>query len=228
MSSNVTDERAVITIEVELKSEVTGDPTGVVAEHDPFLSGISGLSKDEFEDIVAEAVNEAIQEQIEDALEEEGIDSQTLQNMAGIAKDIDSKGISNVRNLAKNPEAFMENTFLSTIAKAGPHGALVAAIITTVAGSPAMVTAVIEALGVKGAPLNQDFAWTEAEQYNQQFDRSLSFRRLTGDDPVITVLTKGFVSGDPDFVDNSLLDTNIARTARVGLRESSLGYPHGI
>ncbi len=227
MSSSIPDEKAVITIEVELKSEVTGDPTSQ-AEHDPFLSGISGLSEDEFKDILAEEINLNIKDSIDDALEEEGIDSETLKNMAGIAKDIDSKGISNIQNLAKNPEGFMENNFMSILSRAGPHGALAAAMIAAIAGSPAMVAAVVEALGVKGAPLNQDFAWTEDEQYNQQFDRVIQFRRLTGDDPVITVTTKGFVVGDPDFVDNSLVDTNIARTARVNLRDSSLGYIHGI
>ena len=56
----------------------------------------------------------------------------------------------------------------------------------------------------------------------------MQFRRLTGDDPVITVTTKGFVVGDPDFVDNSLVDANLARIGRVNLRDSSLGYIHGI
>jgi len=227
MSSNVSDEKAVITIEVELKSEVTGDPTAT-GDPDPFFKGLSGLSEDEFKDIIAEEINLNIKDVIDDALEEEGIDSETLKNMAGIAKDIDSKGISNIQNFAKSPETFMENNFMSILSRAGPQGALAAAIIAAIAGSPAMVAAVVEALGVKGAPLNQDYAFTEEEQFNQQFDRATQFKRLTGDDPVITLTTTGFVVGDPDFVHNSLVDTNIARTARVGLRDSSLGTIHGI
>lgn len=223
MSVNVGNEKAIITIEVELVSSVKGDPLSTESV-DPFLSDITP----EFEDMLAETVNDAIKDQIGDALEEEGVDLDALRNASSLVKDIDSKGISNVKNLASNPESFMENTFMRALSKGGPHGVLVAAIISTIAGSPAMVTAVVEALGVKGAPLNQDFAWTEDEQYNQQFDRVMQFRRLTGDDPVITVTTKGFIVGDPDFVDNSLVDTNVARTGRVNLRDSSLQYIHGI
>ena len=220
---SVTNESAQITIEVELVSSVKSDKL-TTEPVDPFISDITP----DIRDIIAEEVNSNIKEGIEDALDDEGIDLEGIQNATALAKDIDSKGISNVRNLAKNPESFMENTFMRALSRAGPHGVLVAAIISAIAGSPAMVTAVVEALGVKGAPLNQDFAWTEDEQYNQQFDRVMQFRRLTGDDPVITVTTKGFVVGDPDFVDNSLVDANLARIGRVNLRDSSLGYIHGI
>jgi len=223
MSVNVGNEKAIITIEVELVSSVKGDPVGE-GVHDPFLGGI----EPDIRDIIAEEVNASIKDEIVDALDEEGVDLEGLQNASTLAKDIDSKGISNVKSLARNPESFMENTFMRALSRAGPYGALTAAIIATIAGSPELVTAVVQALGVKGAPLNQDFAWTEDEQYNQQFDRVMQFRRLTGDDPVITVTTKGFVVGDPDFVDNSLVDTNIARTARVNLRDTSLGLIHGI
>lgn len=225
MSANIGNEKAIITLEVELVSSVKGDPVSEgAADQDPFFEGIS----DDLRDVIAEEINANIKEEIDDALQDEGIDLEGIKNATAMAKDIDNKGISNIKNLAKSPENFMENTLMRTLAKAGPHGALAAAIITAIAASPEMVRAVVEALGVKGAPLNQDFAWTEEEQYNQQFDRTVQFRRLTGDDPVITVLTKGFVVGDPDFIDNSLVDANIARTARVNLRDSSLGYIHGI
>lgn len=221
MSASVGNEKAIITIEVELVSSVKGDPT---TKPEPFLSDI----EPDIRDIIAEEVNTSIKDSIDDALDEEDVDFEGIRNASKLAQDIDSKGISNVKNLAKNPEAFMENTFMRVLSRAGPYGALAAAIIATIAGAPELVKAVVEALGVKGAPLNQDFAWTEDEQFNLQFNRSVQFRRLTGDDPVITVTTKGFVVGDPDFVDNSLVDANIARTARVGLRDSSLGYIHGI
>jgi len=223
MSSNISDEKAIITIEVELVSDVKGDPTG--GSQDTFFGG---FDPSDIRDVIAEEVNTAIKDEIEDALEDEGIDLEGLKKMNDIVKDIDSKGVSNIRSLASNPESFMENTILRTLARAGPYGAIAAAIITTIAGSPAMVAAVVQALGVKGGPLNQDFAWTEDEQYNLQFDRIVQFKRLSGDDPVITVTTKGYVVGDPDFVDNSLVDTNVARTARVNLRDSSLGLIHGI
>lgn len=223
MSSNVSDEKAVITIEVELKSAVTGDPSGDIDRPDFFGQPAS----DDLSQIIAEEVNTVIKDEITDALEEEGIDVDSLKNAAGLVKDVDAKGISNVKNLAKNPEAFMENTFMRMLGRAGPYGALAAAIISAIAGAPELVSVVVEALGVKGGPLNQDFKFSQEEQYNQQFDRRVQFRRLTHDDPVITLQSKGFVVGDPDFVDNSLLAQG-ARTARVNLRDSSLSYIHGI
>lgn len=223
MSSEVSDEKAVITIEVELKSAVTGDPVGETERPDFF----GEISDEDVSQFIEEAIDAAVEDAIDDALEKAGIDIEALKNATSLVKDVDNKGINNIRNIANNPEGFMENTFMRVLSRAGPHGALAAAIISAIAGSPAMVAAVVEALGVKGAPLNQDYAYTEAEQFNQQFDRVTQFKRLTGDDPVITVTTKGFVVGDPDFVDNSLLVIG-ARTARVNLRDSSLEYIHGI
>jgi len=224
LSSNIGDEKAIITIEVQLVSEVKGE-LATQTPPDPFFGDISGT---EFEEVIAEQVNEIIKDAIEDALEEEGVDMDELRSTIGLVKDLDSKGIGNIKNIANNPQSFMENTFISALARAGPYGALTAAIVTTIAGSPELVKAVVEAMGVKGAPLNQDYAFTEEEQFNQQFSRAVQFRRLTGDDPVVTLTTKGFVAGDPDFVENSLVDANIARTARVNLRDSSLEYIHGI
>ena len=219
---SVSDEKAIITIEVELKSDVTGD---VVQEERP---DFFGEESDEFNETVRQQVNEIIKEETLQALEDEGVDTDTLNQITKGFKDVDSKGISNVTSMAKNPQGFMENTFLQVLGRAGPHGALAVAIITSIAASPEMVKAVVQALGVKGGPLNQDYAFTEEEQFNLNFSRAVQFKRLTGDDPVITVTTKGFVTGDEDFVDNSLVDTNKARTARVGLRDSSLGLTHGI
>jgi hypothetical protein len=131
--------------------------------------------------------------------------------------------------MAKNPEAFMENTFISSLSKAGPHGALAAAIITSILAAPEAVKAIIKAFAVKGAPLNQDYRYSQEEFQSQEFDRRVQFKRITGDDPVITVNTTGFVTPqDPDFAGNSLLDANLARTARIGLRQNAYGYIHGI
>jgi hypothetical protein len=114
------------------------------------------------------------------------------------------------------------------LSRAGPYGALAAAIIAAIAGAPDMIKAVVEALGMKGGPLNQDYAFTEEEQYGQAFSRLVQFRRVTGDDPIITVTTKGFVAGDADFNDNSLVDVETGRMGRVDLNQSSLGYVHGV
>lgn len=223
--SQVSGETALISIEVELKSTIKGDPTKV-EKTETFMGEFA--DSDAFKNAIEQAVQESVDESVNEILAEEGVDAETVAKLKDLTKDIDSKGIGNVKSMARNPEGFMESTFLSVLSRAGPYGALAAAIISAIAGAPEMVKAVVQAIGVKGAPLNQDYAWTEEEQFNQQFSRAVQYRRLTGDDPVITVTSKGFVAGDPDFVDNSLVAIETGRMGRVDLRQSSLGYVHGL
>lgn len=225
--SSISDEKAIITLEVELVSGVKGleSVDSSDSEIDPFFDDVSpdaGKS-------VKQAVDDSISEAIEDALEEQGLNSTDIEHLSSLVKDVDSQGIQNITNFSKNPSGFMENTMMSVLARAGPHGALVAAIISSIVASPELVKAVVTMLGAKGAPLNQDFRFSEEEFLSLMFDRRVQFKRLTGDDPVITFNSVGFVTpADPDFAGNSLVDVSLARTARIGLRDNSHGYIHGI
>jgi len=223
MSVSVGDEKAIITIEVELVSSIKGDPT-TEGFQEPFLSDAST----EQQDAIIQQIHEDIADEVKKSLEDEGVQTEGLADLTEMVGKIKGEGIDNITKFATSPQGFMEHGLIRILGRAGPHGAIAVALIALIASMPEMVTAVVNALGVKGAPLNQDFAWTEDEQVNQQFDRTVQFRRMTGDDPVITVTTKGFVTGDPDFIDNSLVDANLARIGRVNLRDTSLGYIHGI
>ncbi len=224
LSSDISDESAVITLEVELVSTTRGaDKDGVAPE--PFLPGIP----DDIFDVVKELVDDEINESIGDALEDEGIDTDTIKNLTQNLKDLDNKALGNVSSFAKNPEAFMSNTFMTALKKAGPYGALTVAIIAAVLGTPELVKGMVQMFGVKGGFLNQDFRYSQEEQLSQEFSRIMQFQRLTGDNPVIRFDDYGFVAiSDPDFQGNSLVDANEARSARIGLRESAYGYIHGI
>ena len=141
---------------------------------------------------------------------------------------MDHKGIANVRSLASSPQSFIGQKLLRALSSAGPYGALAAAIITSIAAAPEMVKAVVSALGVKGAILNQDYKYSLEGQENLHFDRVTQFRKLTGDDAVITSRDRGFVVGDADFVLNSLVDVSTGRVGRINLRQTSLGYAQGV
>lgn len=222
--SSITDEKAVITLEVELISTVSGLEEGVQGAPGGFLGEIPPDMKE----VIKEQIDDTISEAVEDALVEEGIDPEVLKNLTQNLKTVDSKGISNITQFAKNPAGFMENTFLSILSRAGPYGAIAVAIIGAILATPELVKALVNAFAVKGGPLNQDYRFSQEEFLSQEFDRITQFKRLTGDDPVITVNTIGFVVGDKDFKGNSLVDANVARSGRVGLRDSSYGYIHGI
>lgn len=223
--SSISDESAVITLEVKLISTVSGFEG---TEGRPTGGGFLGEIPPDMQEIIKEEVDAAIKESIDDALAEEGIDAESLSNLTKMVKDVDSKGVSNITSMAKNPEAFIGTKFLSILGRAGPYGAIAAAIIAAALAMPEFVKAIVEAFAVKGGPLNQDYRYTQEEFLSQEFDRITQFKRLSGDDPVITVNTIGFVVGDPDFKGNSLVDANEARSGRVGLRDSSYGYIHGI
>lgn len=214
--------------QVEDKFPTVDDVRQIIREEFKTPGEDEEFESDVIEGMIEVAVAQQIKDAVDDALEESDLDMDSLKDASKLFTQIKGQGVQNVKSMAQNPAGFMESTIMGVLSKAGPYGALAAAIIGAVAASPEMVKAVVEALGVKGGPLNQDYAFTEEEQMNLAFDRAVQFKRLTGDDPVITVTTKGFVSGDPDFVDNSLVTIEQGRTGRVGLRESSLGLIHGI
>lgn len=220
--SSISDEKAIITIEVDLVSKVTGDPVGGKGE-----SGFFAEHQEGTEDTVEQAIKDSIDEAIEDVFVSEGIDLDSLEELTKLMKDVDSSGISNIKAMASNPQGFIQAGIMKVLGSAGPYGALAAALIAIIASTPAMVTAVVEALGVKGGPLNQDFALTQEEQFDQAFSRIVQYRRITGDDPIITVTTKGFVAGDKDFVDNSLIYIETGKAGRIDLNQSSLGLIYG-
>lgn len=223
--SSISDEKAVITLEVELISKVSGlEGGGEPPEDRPFIADVS----DDQRAVIEQVIDDSIQEAIQDSLQESGIDIESVKNITDNLKDVDSKGMSNITSMAKNPAGFIEGQFLSILGKAGPYGALAVALIATALATPELIKAVVEAFAVKGGALNQDYRYSQEEFLSQQFDRITQFKRLTGDDPVITVNTVGFVVGDPDFKGNSLVDANVARAGRVALRGSSYGYLWGI
>jgi len=223
--ANISDEDAVITLHVKLVSDVEGlDGSG--GNPDPFLSGIDSLDIQQYID---QEVLTSTNELIADAMESVGVDLDALQDATSLVKDIGKNGLGNIGSFAKGPVGFMESKFVELIGRAGPYGALAAAVIAIVIASPEIFKAVVEMLAVKGGPLNQDFRFSMEEQLNQQYDRRTQYRRLVGDDPVITVNTLGFVTpSDPDFDGNSLISAPISRSGRVGLRDESYGHIHGI
>lgn len=222
--SSISGEEAVITLKVKLVAETEG-LTETPTAQEPFTGDLSP----EIQDVVNQEVKSSVDEIIEDSLKDAGIDLQAVEDMSGMVNDIGNKGIKNMTGFAKNPEGFTQNIFMSVLSKAGPYGALVAAIITAIIASPILFKAIVEQLGMKGGPLNQDWRMSVEEQENQLYDRHTQFRRLTGDDPIITVNTLGFVKpSDPDFFGNSLVSANISRTGRIGLQDSSFGYVHGV
>ena len=220
-------------------SEEDGAPQNILSlsEQRPFK--IDNISKED--DAIQNAVQQAITSDIDEAVDTAGkrtsedkptskdtADNENVEKAIDLVRDMDHKGIANVRSLASSPQSFVANGLVRALSAAGAPGVLVAAIITAIAGAPEMVKTVVSALGVKGAILNQDYKYSLEGQENLHFDRVTQFRKLTGDDAVITSRDRGFVVGDADFVLNSLVDVSTGRVGRINLRQTSLGYAQGV
>ena len=190
------------------------------------------FDEEDIEDTIIEnLIDNDVQNLVQDIVKEKEVptaDKDGIQKATEFINEIEGQGIRNLTQFATSPQGFMEHGLIRALGRAGPHGAIIAAIITAIAASPKMVEVIVKALGVKGGPLNQDYRFSEDAQINLIFSRLVQFRKLTGDEQIITAADKGFAVGDPDFVNNNLVYADIARTARVGLRTNSLGYIHGI
>lgn len=216
--ADIEDKEAVITIKVKLESDVQGE----------FAQQEGATDRPDFFGGKAQEQIEVLEKKIEELEETFGDLDINAENLEELISNLDKNGIAQLTSFAKNPAGFMESGITQILGSAGPYGAITLAIIATVLATPELFKAMIEMLAVKGGPLNQDFRYSLDEQENQQFDRVFQYSRLVGGDPIIRVSTKGYIVGDPDFVGSSLIDANIARTARIGLRESSLGVIDGI
>ena len=248
MSSAGGGDTALITIKVKLVADMDSSDVGESVQEikestqrgapaRPRVEGEEGAAStgNTEDDAIQNAIQQAITSDIDEAVDTVGkltskdtADNENVEKAIDLVRDMDHKGIANVRALASSPQSFVANGLVRALSAAGAPGVLVAAIITAIAGAPEMVKTVVSALGVKGAILNQDYKYSLEGQENLHFDRVTQFKKLTGDDAVITSRDRGFVVGDADFVLNSLVDVSTGRVGRINLRQTSLGYAQGV
>jgi len=196
--------------------KAAGKAAQAAADEDDMIAGLlDQFSKEDTDEAVAAAL----------VVPTGGIGAK---DVAGIIGDIDSKGLGNLKAFAVNPTMMVHNQLMRVLSMSGPQGMVASAIITAILASPELVKALVEMFAVKGGPLNLDFRYSQEEQYGQEFDRVMQFKRITGDSPIITVDTHGYVAGDADFAGNSLVDSEITRTARISIAQKSLSFTTGI
>ncbi len=151
-----------------------------------------------------------------------------LKDFEKFASELDTKGLKNLKALTANPGALVQNKLLSMLGRAGVHGAIAVAIITLVIESPEIVKAVVEALGVKGGPLNQDYTRRLDEDFQTGITKDLQFRRAIGLDVIITNEDTKYILTDPGFVNNSLVDIETTRSIRINSNQTQYGYVNGL
>lgn len=153
---------------------------------------------------------------------------QALKDFEKFASELDTQGLKNLKSLTANPGALVQNKLLSMLGRAGIYGAVAVAIITLIVESPEVIKAVVEALGVKGGPLNQDYTRRLDEDFQVGIDKDLQFRRAIGIDVIITTEDTKYIITDPGFVTNSLVDIETTRSIRINSNETQYGYVNGL
>ena len=154
--------------------------------------------------------------------------ARALKEFENFASELDTQGLKNLKAITSNPGALVQNKLLSMLGRAGIHGAIAVAIITLIIESPEIIKAVVEALGVKGGPLNQDYTRKLDEDFQVGIDKDLQFRRAAGFDIIITTSDAKYIITDPAFVNNSLVDIETTRSIRINSNETQYGYVNGL
>jgi hypothetical protein len=163
-----------------------------------------------------------------EATSEDEVDQESLDAMEDFIKTTDKQGLQNLSKYAKNPTGAVTSQLMGILGKAGVHGAIAAAIIAMVAGSPEIVKAVVSALAVKGGPLNQDFHRFFEDEQQLGLTREMQYRRSVGLEVIITSDNRGFLLEDPGFVGNNLVDVDSTRAMRNSTNQTQYGYVNGM
>lgn len=151
-------------------------------------------------------------------------DTAAAERLEEFIKTTDREGMKTLSSFAKNPTAMVEGQMLRALGKAGIYGLIAAAIIALVLSAPDLVKTIVNALAVKGGPLNQDYHRAFEDEQQRGLDRDIQYRYAVGFDVIITNYQRGFLITDPAFVNNNLVDIDTTRTFRLTTQETQYGY----
>jgi hypothetical protein len=127
-------------------------------------------------------------------------------------------------SFAKNPTVMVEGQLMKALARAGIYGLIAAAIIALVLSAPDLIKVIVEAISVKGGPLNQDFHRFFDEESQRGLTREIQYRYAVGLDVIITNQERKYILSDPNFVTSNLVDIDTTRTARLTTQDIQYGY----
>ena len=151
-------------------------------------------------------------------------DKEAAQRLEEFIKTTDREGMKTLSSFAKNPTAMVEGQLLRALTKAGIYGLIAAAIIALVLSAPDLIKTIVNALAVKGGPLNQDYHRAFEDEQQRGLDRDIQYRYAVGLDVIITNYNRGYIITDPGFVTSNLVDIESTRTFRLTTQDTQYGY----
>lgn len=209
---SVSDDIAIIEFPIKFTTDAQN-----IDEVKAQMDDIAGETTTSDEDAVALLQSEEDEEQ-----------SEAMNKLLDFINTTDKQGLQTLSKFAKNHTSMMKGELMGMLGKAGIHGAVAAAIIAMILGSPEFIMTLTRALAVKGGPLNQDFRRDLANESQLGFTREQQYRRAAGFDVIITNDERGFLLTEPFSVGNSLIDIDSTRTQRLSSNNTHYGYVAGM
>ncbi len=206
---SLTDNNPIIEFEVVLKARVE--------EPDDVPEPAGGDQDDQLDEHVKSFKSGKTSEQ-----------SAKINELEDMVSKLDAKGTAELKALVSNPKAMIQKNTLAMLKGAVGKAGIVGAIIAIVLSAPEIFIKLVELLGQRGGPLNQDYTRELANDVQLGIDKDLQFRRAIGIDVVITSEDRNYIISDPAFVTNSLVDVDKTRSIRLNSNESQYGYVSGL
>ncbi len=207
---SLTDSNPIIEFDVVLKARVE-EPNDVPEPEAP------GGDGDQFDEHVKSFKSSKTSEQ-----------GAKVKELEDLVSKLDAKGTAELKALVSNPKQMIQKNTLAMMRGAIGKAGIVGAIIAIVLSAPEIFIKLVELLGQRGGPLNQDYTRELANDVQLGIDKDLQFRRAIGIDVVITSEDTKYIISDPAFVNNSLVDVDKTRSIRLNSNESQYGYVSGL
>lgn len=149
--------------------------------------------------------------------------NETLTEGEKLIRDLDSKGLQNLRTMTTSPEQLVSANFLSFLGKSGPQGILIATLITTALSSPETLSQIVRALAAPGGPLERDWKRFFEKQIDIGLSRIQLERRQVGADILVLPQKLGFVQSNEAWASSNLFAIDAKKVARIGLTDKEEG-----
>ena len=146
-----------------------------------------------------------------------------MKGIKGKIEKFDPSQVGQAATIASNPEGFVSGQILSVLSRAGPHGAIAAAIIGMVIASPELAKQMLKFWSQKNLFLNRDWQRAIEDEVNGLFSLEEKRRRLMGLDAYIQTQSSGYQSDTGAPVHNSYENRDEIVATKLGQYDKAIG-----
>ena len=148
---------------------------------------------------------------------------QEMGKLRTTVQKFDPAQVGQAASIATNPAGFVENQVISILGKAGPHGAIAAAVIGMIISSPEVAKQMLQFLSQKNLFLNKDWSRDIETEVLGFFTLEEKKRRLLGHDAYIGTQTAGYQPDTGSPVYNSYENRDEIVATKLGQYDKAIG-----